>query len=38
MRLYVLATCMDPLRLYVYSEGLARFATEAYSTDRSDLK
>lgn len=38
MRIYVTATCMDPLRLYVYNDGLARFATEPYSQDKADLK
>jgi tubulin polyglutamylase TTLL5 len=28
MRIYVLVTCFDPLKIYVYEEGLARFASE----------
>ena len=31
MRVYVTATCFDPLRAYVYPDGLARFATEPYT-------
>jgi hypothetical protein len=33
MRIYVLITCFEPLRIYVYDEGLARFASEPFSTD-----
>ena len=28
MRIYVLVSGIDPLRIFVYEEGLARFATE----------
>lgn len=30
LRVYALITCIDPLRVYVYNEGLARFATSPY--------
>ena len=36
IRLYVLITCAHPLTLYVYHEGLARFATEEYDTSVLD--
>ena len=35
LRIYVVVTCYEPLRVYVYKEGLARFASESYSTKAS---
>jgi len=33
LRVYVLITWFDPLRVYVYDEGLTRFAIEEYSNE-----
>jgi len=27
LRVYVLVTCYDPFKVYIYNEGLVRFAT-----------
>lgn len=33
LRLYVLVTCFDPLKIYIYNEGLVRFASEQYDVN-----
>ncbi|KAJ3024975.1 UNVERIFIED_CONTAM: Tubulin polyglutamylase ttll4 [Siphonaria sp. JEL0065] len=35
IRLYVVVTSFDPLRIYLYKEGIVRFAGENYSTNSS---
>ena len=37
IRVYVAVTCLDPLRVYAYREGLVRLATERYTNDGVDL-
>jgi tubulin polyglutamylase TTLL4 len=32
LRVYVLVTSFDPLTIFVYEDGLVRFATQPYST------
>lgn len=37
LRIYVLVTCFDPLRVYLFEEGLVRMATQQYSTGKTTL-
>ena len=37
LRIYVLVTSLDPLKVYVYEEGLVRLATEEYTLARKSL-
>ncbi|CAD8186669.1 unnamed protein product [Paramecium pentaurelia] len=38
LRVYVLITSTDPLRVYMYKDGLVRFATQEYSLKSQDIK
>ena len=39
MRIYVALTSIYPLRMYIYEDGLARFATQKYNQSRNgDLR
>ncbi len=35
LRLYVLLACCDPLRIFIYKDGLARLATKKYQKPTS---
>ena len=37
IRIYVLMTSIDPLKLYIFEDGLVRFSTEKYSNKLEDL-
>eukprot|EP00817_Percolomonadidae_sp_ATCC50343_P002485 CAMPEP_0117425744 /NCGR_PEP_ID=MMETSP0758-20121206/5988_1 /TAXON_ID=63605 /ORGANISM="Percolomonas cosmopolitus, Strain AE-1 (ATCC 50343)" /LENGTH=785 /DNA_ID=CAMNT_0005210479 /DNA_START=303 /DNA_END=2657 /DNA_ORIENTATION=- len=36
MRIYVLVTCFDPLKIYIFNDGLVRFATEDYKRNNTN--
>jgi hypothetical protein len=35
MRIYVLVASIDPLRIFLYDEGLARLATDTYQVSKA---
>ena len=38
LRIYVLVTSTDPLKIYIYNEGLVRFASEPYKVGQKGSK
>lgn len=38
LRVYVLVTSFEPLKVYIFKEGLVRLATVPYTTCKSSLK
>ena len=37
LRIYVIVTCFDPLKIYLFKDGLARFATQKYSNNLKNI-
>ncbi len=37
LRIYIVITCVDPLRIYMYEEGLTRFATEKFTLATDEI-
>jgi tubulin polyglutamylase TTLL6/13 len=37
MRIYALVASIDPLRIFLYDEGLARLATDEYQVPKSTI-
>ena len=38
LRIYIVVTCYEPLKAYIFQDGLVRLATQPYSTAKGSLK
>ena len=38
LRIYIVVTCYEPLKAYIFKEGLVRLATCPYTTNKNSLK
>ena len=38
LRIYIVVTCFEPLKAYIFKEGLVRLATQPYTTSKGSLK